>query len=61
VSNACHQKRLQLSLKRTTGALLRTQTITSLNLPPGTTTVNVTVGGNVQASQVEGMAIIISG
>jgi hypothetical protein len=61
LSNTCHRKRLQLTLKRANGASLRQQIVASLNLPTGTTTANVTVGGTVLASNVDGIAIIITG
>jgi hypothetical protein len=61
ISNACNAKRLQITLKRSTGVALRSQTVASLALPVGTTSVTVNIGGTVLVTNVAGSAIIITG
>ncbi len=61
LNNVCNGKRLNLTLKRNTGAVLGTGSILSLNLPIGTTSATVTISPAANANLVRGAAVVISG
>ena len=61
LNNVCNGKRLDLTLKRNTGAVLGSGSILSLSLPIGTTSATVTLSPAANANLVRGAAVVISG
>lgn len=61
LNNVCDTKRLDITLKQNTGAVLGSGSILSLSLPIGTTSATVTLSPAANANLVRGAAVVISG
>ena len=61
LNNVCDTKRLDITLKQNTGAVLGSGSILSLSLPIGTTSATVAISPAANANLVRGAAVVISG
>ena len=61
INNACNGKRLQITVKRSTGASLGARTIAVLSLPVGTTSATVNYAPMLDAALITGAAVVIAG
>ncbi len=61
LSNVCDAKRLDITLKQNTGAVLGSGSILSLSLPIGTTSATVAISPAANANLVRGAAVVVSG
>lgn len=61
LNNVCDTKRLDITLKQNTGAVLGSGSILSLSLPAGTTSATVAIIPAANANLVRGAAVVISG
>ena len=61
INNACNGKRLQITIKRSTGASLGARTIAVLNLPVGITSASVAYAAPIDSALITGAAIVIAG
>ena len=61
LNNVCDSKRLDITLKQNTGAVLGSGSILSLSLPIGTTSATVAISPAANANLVRGAAVVISG
>lgn len=61
INNACNGKRLQITVKQSTGASLGAGAIDVLSLPVGTTSATVTYSPMIDSPLISGAAIVIAG
>lgn len=61
INSACNAKRLQITVKQTTGASLGAQTIATLALSGATTQATVNFTPTIDSALISGAAIVIAG